>query len=158
MKNMVRQPFTPGGKFVASKAFRFAGKAYNAGDEFPWRQLSCSVRRLRSLYEGRYLNNVYLTEAKAYDPDAEDTSPDAEDTSTDEAGGQDTEESSDEEVEVTSELVYDPDVHEIVNPARGEWYMDKDGEHLLRLTADEAKRLRRSRNSVDIDPEAVIED
>lgn len=152
MARKIRQPFTPGGKFVASKDFRFHGRKYVRGDDFPWRTLSCSIRKLRQLYEGRYLNNEYLEEKELYEEEVIET-PDPETTEPPE----ELEEESSED-ESSDELIYDPDKHEIVNPARGEWYMDRDGEHLLRLTAKEAKRLRRKLEIEDINPDGVIED
>lgn len=163
MANKMRQPFTPGGKFVASKDFRFAGRRYAKGDEFPWRQLGCSVRRLRTLYEGRFLNNEYLSEEEAYesvevtapvDPDLDQDTDDEDDETEDDEDDETDEDETDED----SGLFYDPDRHEIVNPTRGEWYMDEDGEHVLRLKAREAKRLRKKMEIASIDPEAVIED
>ena len=51
MAKLVRQPFTPGGKFIAAKNFKCNGKKYVRGEEFPWRTICCSVRKLRQLYE-----------------------------------------------------------------------------------------------------------
>lgn len=162
MARKIRQPFTPGGKFVASRDFKFHGHKFTTGDDFPWRTLSCSVRKLRQLYEGRYLNNEYIEESKLYEDEAENApepetqeSPDgtaAEETESDDESEED--ESDDEE----DGLFYDPDRHEIVNPGRGEWYMDEDGEHVIQLTAKEAKRLRKKLDITDINPDCVIED
>ena len=136
MSQLMRQPFTPGGRFVASKAFRFHGRSYAKGDEFPWRQLSCSVLRLRKLYEGRFLNNEYVDESEV---DKTGTMPEIEAAPT--VVEETTVESDEESDELT---VYDPEIHEIVNPDRGEWYLaDAEGIYLLKLDAKEAKRLRK---------------
>lgn len=37
------------------KAFKFGGKPYATGQDFPWRQVACSERKLRQLIDGRYL-------------------------------------------------------------------------------------------------------
>lgn len=50
-----RQPFDEGGSFVARKTFRFHGRTYARGAEFPWRQLSCSARKLFQLFDNGFL-------------------------------------------------------------------------------------------------------
>jgi len=135
MSSYMRQPFTPGGKFVVSKPFRFAGKDYKAGDEFPWRQLSCSVRKLRQLYEGRNLNNNFLTEEELV-------------VSTGGGGGVD---------ETPCLATFDPEIHDIINPEKGEWYIvDEDGTRILRVLPKEAKRLRKAVEPVEINQEKVV--
>ncbi|MHA1859161.1 MAG: hypothetical protein ACTSUU_06920 [Candidatus Thorarchaeota archaeon] len=141
MSKLMRQPFTPGGKFVTSKAFRFHGKSYTKGDEFPWRQLSCSVLKLRRLYEGRFLNNEYVNESEVEEtgtmPEVEAAPSVEEETTLEDA---------DEEL-----TVYDPEIHEIINPDRGEWYLaDAEGNRLLKLGAKEAKRLRKKHEPEEI--------
>jgi len=143
MSSKVRQPFTPGGKFVVSKAFRFAGRPYKEGDEFPWRQLSCSVRKLRQLYEGRFLNNTYTKLEDLVEPEVAPT----------------LEEPTVNEPKKFDEFLYDPDVHEIINPNRGEWYIaDAEGDRLLRIQANEAKRLRKSLEPAIVNMEKVVEE
>lgn len=141
MATKMRQPFTPGGKFIVGRPFRFGGKDYKAGDEFPWRQLSCSVRKLRSLYEGRNLSNFYFNQEEAAEQleTVENTG----------GGGR-----VDETPTVAEQLaVFDPDIHEIVNPERGQWFIaDGEGTKLARLTGREAKRLRKATGPEEIDP------
>jgi hypothetical protein len=179
MSKMMRQPFTPGGKFIASKNFRFHGRDYARGDEFPWRRLSCSIRKLRQLYEGRYLNNEYVDEEEIVGTEEElmtdlsgavdeldEDSPDEDETDEDESDEDDSDEdeldedeTDEDESEEDEELtVYDPEVHEIVNPVKGEWYLDKDGVHLMRLYAKEAKRLMKKLEPEDIDLDRVHEE
>ena len=147
MTKMVRQPFTPGGKFIASKKFRFHGRDYAKGDEFPWRTLSCSIRKLRQLYEGRFLNNEYVDPKELVEPITmvEETVEEVVE-----------EELVDEPTEKPT--VYDPEVLEIVNPDRGQWYLNQDGNHLLRLKAKEAKRLRKKMEPTDINLDQVFEE
>lgn len=42
-------------KTIARKDFRFHGKAYARGDEFPWRKLSCSERRVILLIDAGFV-------------------------------------------------------------------------------------------------------
>lgn len=48
-------PFDSHGKFVASRTFRFCGRTFAPGEEFDWRRLSCSARKLFQLYDNRFL-------------------------------------------------------------------------------------------------------
>lgn len=50
-----RQPFQEGGTFVARKTFRFHGRTFARGAEFPWRQMSCSARKLYQLFDNGFL-------------------------------------------------------------------------------------------------------
>lgn len=149
MANQVRRPFTPGGKFVASKDFRFGGRRYAKGDEFPWRQLSCSVRRLRLLYEGRLVNNEYIDEEELADV-AEET---IEELDTDEELDE-----TEEEPVKSGDLIFDPEIHTVENPGRGEWYMVKDGVRIVELTAKEAKRLQKRTSMTPVNPNAIVEE
>lgn len=143
MSKLMRQPFTPGGKFIASRDFRFHGRPYTTGDEFPWRTIGCSVRKLRQLYEGRFLNNRYVDESEV---EKTGTMPEIEAAPT--VVEETTVESNEESDELT---VYDPEIHEIINPDRGEWYLaDADGNRLLKLDAKEAKRLRKKQEPEEI--------
>lgn len=56
MAKQIRVPFQAKGDYVCTKNFRFVGRDFTAGQEFPWRQMSCSVRKLLRLYEGRFIN------------------------------------------------------------------------------------------------------
>lgn len=148
MATKMRQPFTPGGKFIVGRPFRFGGRDYKAGDEFPWRQLSCSVRKLRSLYEGRNLSNVYF--------DQEDAAEIL--TTMDTGGGVGVDEQPMIALSVAPgtkvPTVFDPAIHEITNPEKGKWFMvDEDGTLLAHLIGREAKRLRKATGPEDINPE-----
>lgn len=50
-----RSPFTVGAEFVVRRAFHFGGKPYAIGASFHWRRESCSERKLRLLWEGRFI-------------------------------------------------------------------------------------------------------
>lgn len=145
MSKKMRQPFSPGGKFVASKDFRFNDHRFARGDEFPWRRLACSVRKLRQMYEGRFLNNDYVDVAEIDEtgelPEIETSVPVEEETT-----------------EGPLE-VFDPDIHLIINPERGEWYItDAEDNRLLRLNAKEAKRLRKIDNADTIKEDGIFEE
>lgn len=150
MTTRMRQPFTPGGKFVVSKPFRFAGKGFNVGDEFPWRQLSCSVRRLRLLYEGRHLNNSYIDDEEQVLSSTVESATTVVDTG---GGG-----GGIEGAKALAEVTFDPEIHEIVSPEKGKWYMDLEGKHLFRLSSAEAKRLRKLTEPGTVDSECIMED
>jgi hypothetical protein len=79
-----RQPFDEGGSFVARKTFRFHGRTFARGAEFPWKRLSCSARKLFQLYD-----NGFLVLASELEPQAEpapDNSPEAKTERRKEAG------------------------------------------------------------------------
>ena len=50
-----RAPFDPSKPFVARRSFTFNGRRFATGDPFPWRRLSCSVRKLRDLHGGNFV-------------------------------------------------------------------------------------------------------
>jgi len=56
MKTALREPFSTGAKAVVAKPFTFGGRTYAAGDSFPWRKLSCSVRKAQQLWENRLIS------------------------------------------------------------------------------------------------------
>lgn len=75
-----RQPFDEGGSFVARKTFRFHGRTFARGAEFPWKRLSCSARKLFQLYD-----NGFLVLASELEP-APDNSPETKTERRKEAG------------------------------------------------------------------------
>lgn len=53
-----RVPLDLSGKqCFAMRDFAFAGKRYSRGDRFPWRQLSCSIRKARQLFDNRLISS-----------------------------------------------------------------------------------------------------
>jgi hypothetical protein len=157
MARVIRQPFKPGGKFLASKNFKFNGVKYPKGKEFPWRTICCSVRKLRQLYEGRFIKNEFVDEEEETPIECTPVIDDL-DEDTSEVITEEEEPSEDEPTDDEPITVYDPEIHEIVNPERGEWYIDLDGIHLVRLKAKEAKRLRKRTTEADINMDHVIEE
>jgi len=51
-----RPQFDSRQKFVIARELKFAGRLFKEGQEFPWRRIGCSVRRLGQLYNARKLN------------------------------------------------------------------------------------------------------
>ena len=115
MSKYERPPFSPSGEFVVRRGLRFAGRSYSPGEIFPWRRLACSPRKLRQLYESRYLQMKEdafdqeateplgsLEEAKEVITEAT-KSPDLELTDEEETenGDEETEEATEEAEEVT---------------------------------------------------------
>lgn len=43
--------------YVVRKALLFNSQQYTPGDVFPWQEVGCDERRLRQLYEARYLDS-----------------------------------------------------------------------------------------------------
>lgn len=57
-----RPEFNSRQKFVVFRDLKFAGRLFLEGQEFPWRSIGCSVRRLSQMYKARKLN---MLEAQA---------------------------------------------------------------------------------------------
>lgn len=145
-----RHPFNTGDKFFAARAFKFHGRNYAVGDVFPWRKLSCSLRKLRTLHDGKFIDcgergysDPVKEEAAAKVADAPNAPPVDDDTG-DEGS--------------PSPLEFDPEVHEIDNETRGEWYITKDGERIARLRPVVAKKLRKATEVMVIDDEDLFEE
>ncbi len=151
MTKQQRQPFSPSGEFVAGKEFRFGGKTYSVGDSFPWRKLSCSMRRLIQLYEGRYINVVgsieeedIIEEEEGLENETEANPPESEEDESEE------DESEEDESEGET-FTFDPEVHEIVTPSRGEYEIRLiDGETLYSVDKKLAKKLKKVSKPTEI--------
>ena len=149
-----RQPFAERGEYVASKNFRFAGRQFNAGDDFPWRSLACSARRLRQLYEGRFIGFKAgeIPAGEATDEVADTAEAAAPETSVEVESSEPEEEPDDDEL-IT---IFDPSVHEIIRTDDRKCYIGLDGAVLLEITRREAKRLSTAEEPTDINMDAVI--
>jgi hypothetical protein len=131
-----RQPFSYG-EYTVRKPFRGWGRDWVPGSDFPWRQLTCTKKKLRQLYDHRKI-----------EPKGEPIPADF--TEAPVASVEETE-------EATSEaFVFDPDVHTIDNPERGEWYIKKGSKVLLRVTLKEARRLEKRVTSSEVRPEEIV--
>ena len=145
-----RHPFNSGEKFFAGKSFKFHGKNYAIGDPFPWRKLSCSLRKLRTLHDGKYIDcgeRGYRDEAKDEAVSKVADAPSAPPVDDDNDAEDD-----------PNALVYDPNIHDIDNETRGEWYMAQDGERLHRLRPVVAKKLRKATEPVEIEDDDLFEE
>lgn len=67
-----RPPFDMRAAYVARKSFRFHGRTYAPGAEFPWRRLSCSGRKLHQLYDNGFLS---LASAGDEEPESQSEQP-----------------------------------------------------------------------------------
>ena len=164
MSRLNRPLFAIVEKFVADRAFRFAGRPYEPGDPFDWRKASCSVRRLRQLYDMKLINPVLADwpeedELPVTDDENLDDGPDTDDLdeSDDDESDDETEDDGEDE-EDEGGLIYDPDVHLIENPSRGVWVMTKNDEIVAHLLAREAKRLRKKGEPTEVDPDSIVEE
>lgn len=135
-----RQPFTATGGYVARKQFRFHGKPYAPGDNFPWRQLSCSVRKLRQLYEQRYIEPKGDGASVEEKPEEETT----------------TQETTTQETTTPEAFEFDPDVHTI-DREDGKWYVCKGSKRLLQITPKEGKRLDKRVNPDKVRPDEIVQ-
>lgn len=52
---MRRADFNLGAKWLARRDFRFHGRPFARGDEFLWRKLSCSERKLHQLWDNGFV-------------------------------------------------------------------------------------------------------
>ena len=161
MAKQQRQPFSPSGEFVAAKEFRFAGKTYAVGDSFPWRKLSCSMRRLIQLYEGRYIDvagqeveEEIIEEEEGLENETEANTPESEEDESEEDEPEEDEseedESEEDEPEEGTVFTFDPEIHEIVSPARGEYEIRLDGETLYTVDKKLAKKLKKVTKPTEI--------
>ncbi len=135
----IRQPFMRGGKFIVNKPISFAGKRFKVGDNFPWRKMACDERRLRQLFEGRFLRlrDEELKEEPILEEELEEE--ESEDTET-EPTDEELKESADEGSEESEPFIFDPEVHEIVT-RNGKKFIAADGTELLQVPRKEARRL-----------------
>ena len=136
MAQAVRQPFNAKGKFVAgAKGLRFHGKTYAPGDNFPWRKLSCSERKLRQLHERRLVEY-----SDDFDPDKAYKMP--------------VEEATTDETPSGEVFVFDPSKHLVHSPKRGKFeVIDENEEVLLEIDKDLAKELKKAQEPIEIELE-----
>jgi len=178
MTKETRQPFTQTGEYHARRGFRFHGRDYAPGDEFPWRQLSCSARKLKLLYEGRFIDPG---PAPAEEPEAPPVEPETpvideieqeeKETTTGE-GAEDpgVSEEKDEETKEPEEKVeepekkdpqsfkFNPKKHKVVSVGSGGWKVTtKSGKHRLSVTSKEAQRLKKVKKTTEVRPEEIVE-
>lgn len=119
-----RQPFSNIQEFIANRRFTFEGVDYSHGDKFPWQDLDCPLRKLRQLWDGRFIDCVN-TQFIEEDTSEKDTPAVEEDE---------------------GPFTFDPLLHKISNPKRGKWVIRENGvvvKQVDRRTADKLKRVRK---------------
>ena len=149
-----RSPFNSGEEFFAAKSFKFHSKNYAVGDVFPWRRLSCSLRKIRTLHDGKFVDcgeRGYADKAK--EEAAAKSSARVEDTPDEPPADDDT-----DGEDALSPLTYDPAIHEIDNETRGEWWLTQDNERIARLRPVVAKKLRKLNKMVELEEDDYHED
>lgn len=114
-----RLPFTSKGEFVVTKRMRFGSRTWEVGEDFPHRKLSIDHRRLRVLYDGKFLT-MKGDEAQPDEPETNETP----------AGL----------IAGEGEFIYDPEVHSIEHEDNEYWIVD-DETDLLRVRAPIGKKL-----------------
>lgn len=118
-----RLPFTPKGEFVVIKrGMKFGGKTWEYGEDFPVNRLAIGHRRLRVLYDGRFITMK---------GDLEDAQPDEPEDKNQTPG---------EVVAGDGEFVYDPAVHSIEHEGSEYWIVD-DETDFVRVRAPMGKKL-----------------
>lgn len=115
-----------GGDYTAQRSFRFHGRDYVAGEEFPWRRLSCSDRALRRLVDARYVCDSEEYEAIAAKRPFSDPVETVEVVETEEEPVEVTEEDEADLIEA-AEAMLDKDIDNDPNVlADGEYHTDGD--------------------------------
>lgn len=169
MSKETRQPFTSTGDYHARRGFRFHGRNYAPGGEFPWKQLSCSPRKLRQLYEGRFIEPGLAPpeEVKIPAPKVPEA-PVTEKVTTEEPEDKVEEKSETgpgetKEVEKKSEkepqkFVFNPKHHQVRSAGSGKWKVTTNsGKFRLSITRKEAQRLKKVRTKTEVSHEEIVE-
>lgn len=174
MAKETRQPFTPTGEYHARRGFRFHGRDYAPGDEFPWKQLSCSARKLRLLYEGRFIEPgpaPVEEEPEAPPVETETAPPETDEGKQDEDPGSEeqTEDPGDDEEKGEPEedpdekkdpetFTFNPKQHVVKSAGSGKWKVTtKGGKFRLYITRKEAQRLKKVKKPTEVRPEEIVE-
>lgn len=127
-----RLPFTPKGEFVVTKRMRFGSKTWEIGEDFPVRKLVVDQRRLRVLYDGKFITMKG------------DNEPD------------EPEEIQDEElVAGEGEFLFDPEIHTVEHEDNEYWIADEDGD-LVRVRAPMGKKLDTSTDKVLVTADDIL--
>lgn len=125
-----RLPFSLKGDFITSKPMKFGGKTYKVGEDFPHTRLAISDRRVRTLYEGKFLAMKG------------DEQPDEPEEVTELVAGE-------------GEFIFDPEIHTMEHENSEYWIADEDGD-LLRVRAPMGKKLDTSTDKVLVTAEDII--
>lgn len=115
-----RLPFASRGQFVVSKRIRFGSRTWEVGEDFPHMKLAVDQRRLRVLYEGKFLT-MKGDEAQPDEPEEIQTP-------------------AEELVAGEGEFIYDPELHSVEHEDNEYWVSDEEA-YLVRVRAPRAKEL-----------------
>lgn len=135
--DLARQPFSHKGPFVASRAFKLNGKPYKAGDEMDPSHVAVAPRKLRQLFDARYLNmagDMPTTPKKA-----EVTPP----VSTGLVAGE-------------GEFLFDPAVHAVEKSDKEDWIADETS-LLVHITAKAATALKKVKKPIIVTADQIVE-
>ncbi len=159
MVKETRHPFTLTGTYYARRGFRLQGRDFALGDKFPWEEL-CSKRKLKQLYEGRFINPgdppecvkpgdpPVQEEPVVKDPPQEDTKSPVDEPSPDE----------EDEVVPPPEFIFHPNSHQIKSTGGGRYeILTKGGKFRLAVTRKESQRLKRAKKRTAVRPDEIIE-
>ena len=58
MSRYNRRAFKPEGRYVVRKLLKVGDQVLQPGDAFPWRRLGFALRKVRQLYDGRFIELV----------------------------------------------------------------------------------------------------
>lgn len=174
MSKETRQPFTSTGEYHTRRGFRFSGRNYAPNVDFPWGQLCCSARKLRQLYEGRFIEPGPVpgkTEApSAVVPEApvtedkvtteEPETAEVEEPTEDHGESEEQEEKTEEPEKRDPPPVFkfDPDKHQVRSAGSERWKITtKSGKFRLYVSKKEAQRLKKVRTMTEVRPEEIVE-
>jgi len=161
MSRSIRQPFSVKGEYVALRDFKIHGQKISQGDVFPWNELSISTHQLKRLYDSHLINikSEDVVEDVEVDEETVDETEEVEDDETEEVEDEiEDDESEDDETEESDSLIFDPDVHRIDSPSRGEWFIYKGAEVVCRIERKEAKRLEKKTKRTEVKEERILGD
>jgi uncharacterized cupin superfamily protein len=181
MSKETRQPFTSTGEYHTRRGFRFSGRNYAPNVDFPWRQLCVSPRKLRQLYEGRFIEpgpvvkeaeappvevpEVPVTEDEVTTEETEEKIEEepAVDPGESEEKKEETEEEPEKEPEKELEkepekFTFNPKRHKVQSAGSGKWKVTtKSGKFRLSVTREEAQRLKKVKKPTEVRPEEIVE-
>lgn len=127
-----RLPFTSRGKFTVTKRMRFGSKTWEIGEDFPINKLAINQRRLRVLYDGKFI--TMKGDDQPDEPNEEEVT---------------------ELVAGEGEFIFDPEIHTMEHENSEYWIADEDGD-LLRVRAPIGKKLDTSTDKVLVTAEDII--
>lgn len=131
-----RQPFSHKGPFVANRLFKINGVTYKAGDELDTTRVAVDARKLRQLYDARFLNMAGDVTAPKK---AEVTTP----VSTGLVAGE-------------GEFLFDPAVHAVEKSDMEDWIADETS-LLVHITAKAATALKKAKKPVVVTVDQIVE-